>query len=87
MPGSYYTATMFNAPHGLEKRRIDCTRVVFFLQIFEVFYKFNSVQIHTNQQPISVNEIKEVMRRVHNPQAGKLNFGGKLPATHYLLAL
>lgn len=69
LPGSYYTATMFNAPHGLDKRRIDCTR------------------IHTNQQPISVNEIKEVMRRVYSPQAGKLNFGGKLPATHYLFAL
>lgn len=30
LPGSYYTATMFNAPHGLDKRRIDCTRVYFF---------------------------------------------------------
>ncbi|KAL1517605.1 hypothetical protein ABEB36_001346 [Hypothenemus hampei] len=69
LPGSYYTATMFNAPHGLERKKIDCTR------------------IHTNQPPISPNEIKEVMRRVHTPQAGKLNFGGKVPETHYLFAL
>ncbi|KAF7264803.1 transcription initiation protein Spt3 [Rhynchophorus ferrugineus] len=40
-----------------------------------------------NQPPISVNEIKEVMRRVHSPQAGKLNFGGSPPVTHYLFAL
>lgn len=43
--------------------------------------------VHTSQPPISVNEIKEVMRRVHTPQAGRLNFGGKLPETHFLFAL
>lgn len=40
-----------------------------------------------NQPPLTVSEIKEVMRRVHTPQAGKLNFGGKLPDTHFLFAL
>ncbi|XP_060520208.1 transcription initiation protein SPT3 homolog [Cylas formicarius] len=43
--------------------------------------------VHLNQPPISVNEIKEVMRRLHTPQAGKLNFGIKFPNTHYLFAL
>lgn len=43
--------------------------------------------VHSSQPPISVNDIKEVMRRVHTPQAGRLNFGGKLPDTHYLFAL
>ncbi|XP_066254272.1 transcription initiation protein SPT3 homolog [Euwallacea similis] len=67
--GSYYTAAMFKAPHGLERGRVDCAR------------------IRTNQAPISVGEIKEVMRRIYSPQTGKLNFGGKVPDTHYLLAL
>lgn len=44
-------------------------------------------KVHSSQLPISVSEIKEVMRRVHMPQAGLLNFGGKLPVTHYLFAL
>lgn len=44
-------------------------------------------RVYSCQPPISVNEIKEVMRRIHSPQAGKLNFGGKIPITHYLLAL
>ncbi|ENN75554.1 transcription initiation protein SPT3 homolog [Dendroctonus ponderosae] len=39
------------------------------------------------QVPIRVHEVQEVMRRVHNPQAGKLNFGGPMPETHFLLAL
>ncbi|XP_018561644.1 transcription initiation protein SPT3 homolog [Anoplophora glabripennis] len=44
-------------------------------------------KVHSSQPPISVNEIKEVMRRVHTPQAGRLNFGGNVPETHYLFAL
>lgn len=44
-------------------------------------------KVLTSQPPISVAEIKEVMRRVHTPQAGQLNFGGKVPDTHYLFAI
>lgn len=44
-------------------------------------------KVLSSQPPISVSEIKEVMRRVHTPQAGRLNFGGKIPDTHYLFAL
>ncbi|CAH1179044.1 unnamed protein product [Phaedon cochleariae] len=44
-------------------------------------------KVHNSQHAISVNEIKEVMRRVTTPQAGRLNFGGKLPETHFLFAI
>lgn len=44
-------------------------------------------KVLTSQSPISVAEIKEVMRRVHSPQSGQLNFGGKVPETHYLFAI
>lgn len=44
-------------------------------------------RVYSGQPPISVNEIKEVMRRVHSCHSGKINFGGKLPETHYLFAL
>lgn len=44
-------------------------------------------KVLSSQPPISVAEIKEVLRRVHTPQAGRLNFGGKLPDTHYLFAI
>lgn len=47
----------------------------------------NNMKAYCIHQPITVNEIKEVMRRVSSPQVGKLNFGGKLPETHYMLAL
>lgn len=47
----------------------------------------NNMKAYCIHQPITVAEIKEVMRRVCSPQAGKLNFGKKLPETHYLLAL
>ncbi|KAJ8919746.1 hypothetical protein NQ315_006275 [Exocentrus adspersus] len=69
LPGSYYTATMFNGEHRFGGSNPDYTKV------------------HSSQPPISLNEIKEVMRRVYSPQAGKLNFGGKLPETQYLFAL
>ncbi|KAG5897414.1 hypothetical protein JTB14_032106 [Gonioctena quinquepunctata] len=44
-------------------------------------------KVHSSQPAISVSEIREVMRRVTTPQAGRLNFGGKLPETHYLFAI
>lgn len=44
-------------------------------------------KVHSGQSPLTVNEIKEVMRRIRSPQAGLLNFGGKRPATHYCFAL
>lgn len=69
LPGSYYTATMFNGKHRFFKAKPDYSKV------------------HKIQQPISIVEIKEVMRRIHTPQAGKLNFGGKIPDTHYLFAI
>lgn len=47
----------------------------------------NNTKAYCIQQPIMVSEIKEVMRRFCSPQSGKLNFGNKLPETHYLLAL
>lgn len=47
----------------------------------------NNMKAYCIHQPITVSEIKEVMRRVHSPQTGKLNFGNALPETHYLLAL
>lgn len=47
----------------------------------------DNMKAYCIHQPITVGEIKEVMRRVCNPQVGKLNFGRKLPETHYLLAL
>ncbi|XP_017780849.1 PREDICTED: transcription initiation protein SPT3 homolog [Nicrophorus vespilloides] len=39
------------------------------------------------QQPITVNEIKEVMRRICSPQAGKLNFGKKYVESHQIIAI
>lgn len=69
LPGSYYTATMFNGEHRLGGANPDYSKV------------------HSSQPPISVNEIKEVMRRVYSPQAGRLYFGGSVPETHYLFAL
>lgn len=44
-------------------------------------------KVLSSQPPISVAEVKEVMRRVYSPQAGLLNFGGKVPDTHFLFAL
>lgn len=49
--------------------------------------KVGFMQVFSYQVPIRVHEVQEVMRRVHNPQAGKLNFGGPIPETHFLLAL
>ncbi|XP_050301965.1 transcription initiation protein SPT3 homolog [Anthonomus grandis grandis] len=69
LPGSYYSAVMFNGAHRFEEKKPDYTRV------------------HSGQLPISVAEIHEVMRRIYNRQAGKLNFGGKVPETHFLFAL
>lgn len=43
--------------------------------------------VYTGQPPISVDEIREVMRRVTMPQAGRLNLGKKLPETQFLFAL
>lgn len=40
-----------------------------------------------NNQCITVDEVREVMRRIHCPQSGYLSFNGRLPATRYLLAL
>lgn len=39
------------------------------------------------QQPFTVDEIKEVMRRVTTPQTGRLYFGGKMPEKHPFIAL
>ncbi|CAH1998713.1 unnamed protein product [Acanthoscelides obtectus] len=69
IPGSYYTATMFNGKHQFQEDNPDYSKV------------------HSSQPQITVNEIREVMRRVHTPQAGKLNFGGPIPETHFLFAL
>ncbi|KAL3284853.1 hypothetical protein HHI36_018992 [Cryptolaemus montrouzieri] len=44
-------------------------------------------RVLSGQSPISVSEIKEVMRRVRSPQSGTLNFGGKCPETHFCFAL
>lgn len=44
-------------------------------------------KVYSGQPPISVNEIKEVMRRIYNPQAGKLCFGKQLPNTHFIIAI
>lgn len=44
-------------------------------------------RVYNGQNPINVNEIKEVMRRMNSPQGGILNFGGKLRETKYLFAL
>lgn len=43
--------------------------------------------VYNGQPPISVSEIREVLRRYNMPQAGVLNFGKKLPDTHYIFAL
>lgn len=43
--------------------------------------------VYTGQPPISVDEIREVMRRVTMPQAGRLYLGKKLPETQFLFAL
>lgn len=43
--------------------------------------------VYSGQPPISVDEIREVMRRVTMSQSGRLNFGLKLPETHFLFAL
>lgn len=47
----------------------------------------NNMKAYCIQQPITVAEVTEVMRRVSSPQVGKLNFGAKFPETHSLLAL
>lgn len=70
--GSYYNASMFNGEY-----RIGASGTT----------NLDYSRIYSGQPPISVNEIKEVMRRVHCPQAGKLTFGGKLPETAYTFAL
>lgn len=44
-------------------------------------------KVYSGQPPISVGEIREVMRRVASPQAGKLCLGKKLPETHCILVL
>ncbi|XP_018324252.1 transcription initiation protein SPT3 homolog [Agrilus planipennis] len=44
-------------------------------------------RVYTGQPPISVNEIKEVMRRVNSPQAGRLYFGRKLPESQFFFAI
>ncbi|CAH0546676.1 unnamed protein product [Brassicogethes aeneus] len=72
LTGSYYNATMFNG----DFRFINSTGS-----------NPDYSRVYSGQPPISVNEIKEVMRRVYMPQAGKLNFGGKVPETHFLFAL
>ncbi|EFA00044.2 transcription initiation protein SPT3 homolog [Tribolium castaneum] len=69
--GNYYTSTMFNGDYRIGASGNNP----------------DYSRVYSGQPPISVNEIKEVMRRIHCPQAGKLNFGGKLPDTHYLFAL
>ncbi|XP_044746796.1 transcription initiation protein SPT3 homolog [Coccinella septempunctata] len=48
---------------------------------------FDHSRVYSGQAAITVNEIKEVMRRVRSPQAGVLNFGGKPPETRYCFAL
>ncbi|XP_019875835.2 transcription initiation protein SPT3 homolog [Aethina tumida] len=70
--GSYYTSTMFNGEFRFARATTSNP---------------DYSRVYSGQPPISVNEIKEVMRRVHMPQAGRLNFGGKVPETHYLFAL
>ncbi|KAF5279414.1 hypothetical protein FQA39_LY05524 [Lamprigera yunnana] len=44
-------------------------------------------RVYNGQAPITVAEIKEVLRRVTKPQVGKLTFGEKLPETHFIFAL
>lgn len=45
-------------------------------------------KVYSGQPAISATEIKEVMRRLYMPQAGKLMLGRQsLPDTHYILAL
>lgn len=44
-------------------------------------------RVYNGQPPISVAEIREVLRRVNMSQVGRLNFGKKLPDTQYLFAL
>ncbi|KAB0792611.1 hypothetical protein PPYR_14570 [Photinus pyralis] len=44
-------------------------------------------RVYSGQPPITVAEIREVMRRFNVPQAGRLTFGGRLPETSFLFAL
>lgn len=44
-------------------------------------------KVYSVQQPFTVHEIKEVMRRVTSPQTGRLKFGKDLPERHTFLAL
>lgn len=43
--------------------------------------------VYSIQQPFTVNEIKEVMRRVSSPQTGRLEFGKTVHERHSFLAL
>lgn len=67
----HYTAAMFNGEHRFGGNNPD----------------YSKVYTGQGQPPISVAEIREVLRRFNSPQAGVLNFGGKLPETHFLFAL
>ncbi|KAK5639724.1 hypothetical protein RI129_010535 [Pyrocoelia pectoralis] len=44
-------------------------------------------RVYSGQPPITVAEIREVMRRFNVSQAGRLTFGDKLPETSFLFAL
>lgn len=60
--------------------------------MFNGEHRFNGVnpdysRVYSGQPPISVNEIKEVMRRLTSPAVGKLNFGKKLPDSQFILAI
>lgn len=44
-------------------------------------------KVYSGQPPISVNEVKEVMRRLYMPNHGKLCLGRKLPDSQYILAI
>lgn len=71
--GHYYTSTMFNGDYRMGVSSTNPNP--------------DHSRVYSGQPPISVSEIKEVMRRIHCPQGGKLNFGGKFPETHFLFAL
>lgn len=43
--------------------------------------------VYSGQPPISVNEIREVMRRLTKPEAGRLNFGTSVPPSQHILAI
>ncbi|KAK9873610.1 hypothetical protein WA026_023289 [Henosepilachna vigintioctopunctata] len=60
--------------------------------MFNSGHKFGAINIdhsrvYTGQDPISIDEIKEVLRRIRSPQGGVLSLGGKLPETHFCFAL